>query len=71
MCAVLIPSCGNVKTLPVISRRETEGGLHHPGPWRCGTHDCGDAHEEHYQGSQERPALSPREDPHGGCVLMD
>lgn len=30
-------------------RRETEGGLHHPGAWRRGTHDCGDAYEEHYQ----------------------
>jgi len=37
--------------VPFISifRRETEGGLHHPGTRRCGTHDRGNAHEEHYQ----------------------
>lgn len=61
--------CNGALFLPIF-RRETEGGLHHPRTWRCGTHDCGDADEEHYQSGQERSAVPPGEDPHGGCVLM-
>lgn len=53
-----------------ILRREAEGRLHHTSTWRCGTHDCGNAHEEHYQSSEERSAVPPREGPHGSCVLM-
>lgn len=34
-----------------IFRCETEGGLHHPCTWRCGTNDCGNAYEKHCQGS--------------------
>lgn len=53
-----------------VFRCEAEGRLHHPGPWRSGTHDCGHADEEHDQGSQECSVVSPREDPNGCCILM-
>ena len=52
-------------------RCETESRIDHPCAWRCWTHDCGDAHEEHHQSCQERAAVSTRADPpHGCCVLM-
>lgn len=53
-----------------IHRCETESRLHYPSTWRCWTHDCGDAYEEHDQSSEERSAVSAREDSHGSCVLM-
>lgn len=65
-------SCACNRT-PFLStfRCATEGGLHHPGTWRRGTHDCGNAYEEHHQSSKEHPAVSSRKDPHGSCILMD
>ena len=38
----------NIVMFLSILRRETEGRLYHPSAWRRGTHDCGDAHEEHH-----------------------
>ena len=54
---------------PLFLRCTTKGWLYHPGAWWCGPHDGSDAHEEHYQGRQERSAVPTREDPHGGCVV--
>lgn len=56
--------------LVCLSRCEAKSWLHHPCPWRSGTHDCGHADEEHHQSSQECSAVSPREDPNGRCILM-
>lgn len=60
----------NSPFLMSLFRRPAEGGLHHPRTRRRGTHDRGNAHEEHNQSGEERSSISPREDPHGGCVLM-
>uniref|UniRef100_A0A3B3CXC6 methenyltetrahydrofolate cyclohydrolase n=1 Tax=Oryzias melastigma TaxID=30732 RepID=A0A3B3CXC6_ORYME len=61
--------CSVSNKLLHIFRCEEKGGIHHPGSWRRRTHDCGHANEEHYQSCKECPAVSPRESPHGCCIL--